>query len=139
MKKELPEDALADARVWLKSASTALAEAGRTERAEVVACAEAIHSIIRANDALTMALSGIKGTRHDDAPAVFKRLVREGKLEEKDIRFATLLFKAMGAKSGADYGRADITKKDATYFVSGAEEFIKMVESHLRRDSRPFR
>lgn len=133
MKKDSPENALADARMWLRSAKAAFAEVGKAERAEVVACAEAIHSIIRANDALTMALLGIKGTRHDDAPTVFKRLVRDRKVEEKHMRFAMLLFKAMGAKSGADYGRADITKADACYFVSGAEEFIRMVESHLPR------
>lgn len=78
-----------------------------------------------------MGLLGIKPTRHDDAPLLFKRLIREGKLDEKHVKFYTLLHMALGAKSGADYGRADITRSDAEYFVKGAEEFIKMIETHV--------
>lgn len=131
--KDSPQTALADAKVWLSTAKSALAAAGKTERAEVVACAEAIHSIIRANDALVMAILGLKATRHDDAPLLFKRLLRDKKLEENEVRFELLLHRAIGAKSGADYGRAGITKEDAAYFVSGAEEFIAMVERNLPR------
>ena len=129
MTGDAPKNALADACAWLRSAEATLKSGG--ERSEVVATAEAIHSIIRANDALTMALAGRKGTRHDDAPLMFKRLVREGKIEERHIRFAALLHEAMGAKGGADYGRAVITKKEAEYFVKGAEDFIAMVERNI--------
>jgi hypothetical protein len=126
MSGDTPAKALADARAWLKSAEDAFGRAGTVERSEVVACAEAIHAIIRANDALTMELLGLKGTRHDDAPLLFNRLVREKKIGGENARFAILIFKAIEAKSGADYGRSDIGEKDAGYFVSGAREFVGM-------------
>ena len=118
MAADSPEKALADARVWLSTAKAALADSGTAPRAEVVACAEAIHAIIRTNDSLVMALLGLKPTRHDDAPLLFNRLVREKKLAEEEVRFALLVHRAVSAKSGADYGRAEITKKEAEYFIS---------------------
>ncbi|MDD5317660.1 MAG: hypothetical protein PHF51_02900 [Candidatus ainarchaeum sp.] len=131
--RDNPEKALADARVWLKSAEDAFARAGEAERAEVVACAEAIHAIIRANDALTMALLGLKGTRHDDSPMLFGRLLREKKIEARHAKFATLVFKAVEAKSGADYGRSEICGKEAEYFVRGAREFLEMAEKSVAK------
>lgn len=142
MTTDSPENAIADAKIWLRTAEAALAEVGKAARAEVIACAEAIHSIIRANDALIMSLLGLKATRHDDAPLLFKRLIREKKLEEKEARFALLLHRAVGKKSGADYGRAEISAADASYFVSEAKKFLEMAERHLPknpRTSRPFR
>lgn len=126
MSSDSPAKALADAKVWLASAEETFTRSG--ERSHVVAAAQAIHAIIRANDAITSELIGKKATRHDDAPLLFKQLIREGKLPAGSERFALLLFRSMESKSGADYGRGDIGKWDAEYFVTGAREFVALAE-----------
>ena len=63
-----PEKALKEAEAWLVSAKHMLVEAHSDEGLSGVCCAEAIHSIIRANDALMLKFYKVKPTRHDDVP-----------------------------------------------------------------------
>jgi len=76
MNPDNPERAFKEAEAWLVSAKYSLAESD-DETISHVSCAQSIHAIIRANDALSMKLLGVKATRHDDAPALFAKLVRD--------------------------------------------------------------
>ncbi|RLG20350.1 hypothetical protein DRN67_00150 [Candidatus Micrarchaeota archaeon] len=73
---DTPKKALDEAKEWLATAELALVHCRKSGPA-AVACAEAIHAIIRANDALTMRLLNRKATRHDDMPFLFLELIRQ--------------------------------------------------------------
>ncbi|MDO8339297.1 MAG: hypothetical protein Q7T16_01425 [Candidatus Burarchaeum sp.] len=130
-KTDTAEKALSEAREWLSTAELALSHC-KTGAPASVACAEAIHAIIRANDALTIHFLNRKATRHDDMPFLFLDLLRQGKLEKTHEHFHSLLSRALHAKSGADYGRQMFTLQDADYFVKGAREFLDVVAGCIK-------
>lgn len=117
------ERAIAEAFEWLESAKASLGRCEDDSAACNVACSQAIHSIIRANDALTLKFLGKKGTRHDDAPALFAHLIKHAFLKKDDEKFASIIANAMVKKSGADYGKDVFLRKDAEKLVQHAEEF----------------
>jgi len=123
-----PKRAIAEAEAWLESAYKSLGS--KTEGSAGVCCAQAIHGIIRANDALCMRFLGNKPTRHDDLPFSFRKIVDQNKIRIEERRFEHMLAKAMASKSGADYGKSDFGWKDAEFFVEQAEEFIKMARKY---------
>ena len=123
--------AIGEAESWLVSAKDKLALAENDDGAANVCCALAIHAIIRANDALTLKLMKMKGTRHDDAPALFSKMLQQGKLAGENRRFLPLIQKAMSDKSGADYGKKAFSFEDAKNYVTGAEEFVAAMKSIL--------
>lgn len=121
-----PGKAAKESKAWLEGASRAL-EAGDTN----VACAMAIHSIIRANDALCIKFLGRKATRHDDAHIMFSRLVGQGKLPAEEKEWAFAIARAMQSKSGADYGKTEFSAEQAESIVKDATGFLEMAEIHL--------
>ena len=129
--KDEPASAMREAEGWLASAKHSLVEAQSDDVLASVCSAQAIHALIRANDALTMKLLGRKSTRHEDAPALFADLLREGKLPATEMRFRRLLARAMRDKSGADYGRKRFSPRDAEEYVSEAEMFIAMARTYI--------
>ena len=89
------------------------------------------HAIIRANDALNLKFSGLKATRHDDAPVLFSKLLKQGKIGSENGRFLRLLQKTAVEKSGADYGKRSFTHKNADEYVLEAEEFVAFVKNAI--------
>ena len=71
---------LEEAEAWLASAEYLLEAAGQPRARFTVAIAQAIHAIIRSNDALTMRFLGRRSTRHDDAVVLFRELVRTDRI-----------------------------------------------------------
>ena len=120
--------AIKEAEEWLLSAKDKLALAENEESASSVCCALAIHAIIRANDALCLRFLQVKATRHDDAPALFSKMLQQGKLGRGNLRFLRLLQKAMSDKSGADYGKKSFNYEEAVNYVQDAEEFVASVK-----------
>ena len=128
------ERAMREAEEWLVSAKDkrVLADAANEYSAANVCCALCVHAIIRANDALTLKFMNVKGTRHDDAPALFSKMLQQGKIARENARFLRLLQKAMMDKSGADYGKKSFSHEDAKKYVEDAEEFVSSVKSLMR-------
>jgi uncharacterized protein (UPF0332 family) len=118
--------AVKEAESWLDG-SKRIAGAGDCN----VACAMAIHSIIRANDALTLRFLGRTATRHDDAHILFGKLIRQGKLPEGEIKFQLIVARAMQEKSRADYGKGEFSKTQMEKFVEDAEGFLGMTKEYL--------
>jgi len=126
---DTPERALHEAEGWLASAK--LSAAGDDDALAAVACAQAIHAVIRANDALSLKFLGHKPTRHDDAAIVFAKLAREGLLPSGAERFKDLVAGAMRDKSGADYGKSSFSCEDAQRYIEQTEHFVSMVKGVL--------
>lgn len=127
-----PKRAIGEAENWLVSAKDKLVLAKSEEVAASVCCSLAIHAIIRANDAITLKFLRLKGTRHDDAPAMFSKLLQQGKIGSENRRFLRLLQKAMVDKSGADYGKRAFSYEDAKRYVEEAEEFVVAAKSLIQ-------
>jgi len=125
-----PQKAIREAEAWLASAKHTLVDAQSDEALAGVCCAQAIHGIIRANDALALKFLGTKPTRHDDLATTFAKLVRQNKLAKADGRFKGLLAKAVMDKSGADYGKKTFSYEEAGEYVEKAEEFIATAKKH---------
>ncbi len=123
--------AIAEAFEWLESAKLSLARCDEDSAACNVACSQAIHAIIRANDALTLKFLGRKGTRHDDAPALFAYLMKHSFLAKADEKFASIIAGAMLKKSGADYGKESFTKRDAEKLALQAEDFVHAAKKYV--------
>ena len=130
MNGDSPERAFREAESWLASAKHGLMV--DDEASSNVACAQAIHAIIRANDALSLKFLGHKPTRHDDAAIVYAKFAREGKLPVGAERFKNLVADAMRDKSGADYGKSSFTCENAQEYAEKAGEFLAMVKSVLK-------
>lgn len=129
---DTPERALHEAESWLVSAKYGMAAASDDEAGANVCCAQSIHAIIRANDALSLKFLGHKPTRHDDSAIVFAKLIREGKLPNDAGRFKDLIADAMTDKSGADYGKASFSYEAAKEYVEKTEDFVAMVKDVLK-------
>ena len=128
---DTPERAEAEAQSWLASAKEKLATPD-DEAAANVCCALAIHAIIRANDAVTLKFLHQKATRHDDAAAMFSKVLEQGKVAAGNRRFLRLLQKAAVDKSGADYGKSTFTLEDAKSYVQDTEEFVAASREMIR-------
>ncbi len=127
---DTPQRAMHEAEAWLVSAKDKLASAEIDESSAIVCCAQAIHAIIRANDALTLKYLGIKSTRHDDASNLFSKLLKTH-LPQEDKRFLRLLERAMEDKSGADYGKASFSYEQAARYVHEAQEFVSVMKGRI--------
>ena len=123
--------AVSEAEGWLASARQTLVESHDDEARANVACAQSIHAIIRANDALSLKFLGVKASRHDDLPGVFSKIVRQGSLKPEDARFSNLLYKAVADKSGADYGKKSFSIADAEKYVGAAQDFVSMAKARI--------
>lgn len=131
MSDDTSDRAINEAGEWLVSAKDKLLLAEEDDSAANVCCALAIHAIIRANDALTLKFLQVKSTRHDDAPMMFSKILKQGKIGAENARFTRLLQKAMIDKSGADYGKKLFSHDDAKSYVADAEEFISVIKGCL--------
>lgn len=122
-----------EAEAWLESANHLLKLERLGDERYTVMVAQAIHSIIRANDALTIKFLGKRALRHDDAPKLFLELVRENKIQAQYANLRkSVLFPAIQLKSKADYKGIITSKRDATNWISKAERFLRSVKECLK-------
>ncbi|MFH1773570.1 MAG: hypothetical protein ABH874_01230 [Methanobacteriota archaeon] len=124
---------LKEAEFWLESAKQLLSSESLDNEKYTVVIAQSIHSIIRANDALTTKFLNKRAIRHDDAPQLFLELVRLNKIPTKfaDLRIAVVT-PAVQLKSMADYKGLMSSKSDAEKWVRNAEKFLKSVKECLK-------
>ncbi len=126
-----PERAIGEAEEWMRSAKEKLPRAVSEDRAAAVCCAQAIHAIIRANDAITLKMEDKTVTRHEDASNLFSKLLKRNKLPEEDQRFVKLLQETTTRKSGAEYGKENFDYEQAKFFVNEGSEFIATMKKRL--------
>jgi uncharacterized protein (UPF0332 family) len=122
-----------EAEFWLESAKHLGDMDSREKSKYTVMVAQCIHSIIRANDALTLRFLNIRGLRHDDAPRLFLKLIQQNKIPSKfsNLR-TTVLTPAIQMKSKADYKGIEISKAEAGKWVRNAEKFLAAARECLK-------
>lgn len=121
-----------EAEFWLNAAKELLKNPVLDREKFTVIVAQSIHSIIRANDALTLNFLNKRATRHDDAQKLFLDLVRLNKIPSRyaELRKVVLL-PAIMTKSKADYKGLNANRKDAEKWINLAERFLNAVKECL--------
>ncbi|MDI6639953.1 MAG: hypothetical protein QMD78_03930 [Methanocellales archaeon] len=124
---------LKEAEFWLESAKDLMDVMSPDKEKYTVAVAQAIHSIIRANDALTLKFLKKRAMRHDDAVRLFRDLIGLNKIPSKfaDLGSA-IIIPAVQTKSKADYKGIEVSKAEAERWLRKAQKFIECAKECLR-------
>jgi len=120
-----------EAEHWLKSAQKLMkvTEEGREKYTVVVA--QCIHSIIRANDALSTRFLNRHALRHDQAPKLFLELIQSNKIPSEYAPLRSIVTDAVQLKSHVDYRGKEMSKKEAIEWLRNAEKFLKRAKGVL--------
>jgi len=121
---------LNEAEIWFETAKTVYRSTHGREK-YTVAVAQAIHALIKANDALTVKYLGLRSKRHEDAAGQFGDLIRQNKIDSKFADRRKLLTKAAAEKSDFDYKGVEVSKTTASGWLREVERFLDMVRSIL--------
>ncbi len=92
-----------------------------------------IHSLIKANDAITWRFLRQTARRHDDARRLFEEMVRKGLIGQEKASFGETLQVALSQKSAVEYRARYVSKRDFTDLRRRANQFYQMAESLLCR------
>jgi len=121
---------LEEADAWYESA-VATFKSGRGREKFTVAVAQAIHALIKANDALTTKYLGKRSTRHEEAAALFGDLIKSNKIDPKFSELRRLLSRAVAEKSDFDYKGVDVSQATAARWLREIEGFLRAVHKIL--------
>src|SRR3990167_6129808 len=97
-----------------------------------VAVSMAIHSIIKANDALTFKFMNITAKRHDDARRLFEDLIKKNFAKAEYANYRDIIQDAISNKAKAEYRGAFFSKNDFEQMQRKAEKFIKMAAEIIK-------
>ena len=122
-----------EAESWLAAAKALLDSRDRGRERFTVVAALCIHSMIKANDALTLRFLGRRSTRHEDASKLFGDLVRSNKVAPPHTKLRALLSEAVSEKSEYDYKGREVSRTSAVRWVRDAERFLAAVREILGR------
>lgn len=128
-----------EANYWLRSARKLMDASSKDREKYTVVVAQCIHSIIRANDALSVHFLKKRAVRHDDAARLFLELIEGNKIPSTYAYLRKTLNDAVQLKSKVDYKGMEMGKADAERWISRAEKFLNAAkESLIQKGSRPF-
>lgn len=114
------------AKLWLEGAKFISKYRIEGKDKYIVAVAMSIHSIIKANDALTFKFLNITARRHDDARRLFEDLIKKNFVKAEFSNYKQIIQDAISNKAKADYRGAFFSKNDFEQMQRKAEKFIKM-------------
>lgn len=120
-----------EALQWLESAKH-LMESPESDREKyTVVVAQCIHSIIRANDALSIRFLKKRAMKHDDAIRLFLELIEANKIPSNYSHLRKTLKESIQLKSRVDYKGMEISKGEAERWINRAEKFLTAVKKSL--------
>ena len=123
---------LEEAESWLDAARFTLGNTLRGRERFTVAVAQAMHGLIKANDALTMKFLKWRSTRHEDAAMLFEDMIKQGKFDQEYATLRRLLIEASTRKSDFDYKGTEIGQNEAERWLRDVEKFVKCAKEILR-------
>ncbi len=126
------DQALEEAEEWLLSARNLYSvEVKKGRRRYAVVAAQCIHSIIRANDALSLKFLNQRAKQHSDAAVLFLELIKRNKIKSSEAKFRDILIKTAREKSSIEYYGEAITSAEASKWLENTENFLKMTREYL--------
>ena len=115
------------AQFWLKAAKNTLEDSSNSNEKYAVGVAQAIHAIIKANDALTFKYLNQVAQRHDEARKLFEELIKRNFIKSEYSSYKEIIQEAITQKARAEYRAVYFSKNDAETIIRKAEKFLKMV------------
>ena len=103
------------AKIWLESAKEIILKENREKYS--VGIAMLIHSIIKANDALTMKFLNTTAKRHDDARILFQELIKRKFIKAEYSSYKDIIQEAINNKAKAEYRAGYFSKNDFDDFL----------------------
>lgn len=91
------------AKLWLKGAIYIANHEGEDRDKYPVAVAMLVHSIIKANDALTFKFLNTTARRHDDARRLFEDLIKKNFVKSEYASYRDIIQDAINNKAKAEY------------------------------------
>ena len=113
------------AKLWLEGAKY-ISSFGEDREKYAVAMSMCIHSILKANDSLTMNFMGITARRHDDARRLFEDLVKKNFIKAQYADCKQIIQDAINNKAKAEYRGGFFSKSDFESMKRDAEKFLKI-------------
>ncbi len=126
---------LEEADAWIEAAKYTLEDNSKGRARFTVVVAQAIHALIRANDALALTFLKKRSTRHEDAAVLFGDLIRQGKVDPKYAPLRTLLTRAIAEKSEYDYKGREVGREAASRRLRDVERFLGATKEILNRST----
>ena len=114
------------AKLWLEGAKY-ISNLGEGREKYAVAISMCIHSVLKANDSLTMKFMGLTARRHDDARRLFEDLVKKNFIKAQYADCKQIIQDAINNKAKAEYRGCFFSKSDFESMKRDAEKFLKMV------------
>ena len=115
------------AKLWLEGARYIANYESEDRDKYSVGVAMIVHSVIKANDALTFKFLNTTARRHDDARRLFEDLVRRNYIKSEFSSYKDIIQEAINNKANAEYRISFFSKNDYENFKRNAEKFLKMV------------
>ena len=113
------------AKLWLEGAKY-ISSFGEDREKYAVAMSMCIHSILKANDSLTMKFMGITARRHDDARRLFEDLVKKNFIKARYADCRQIIQDAINNKAKAEYRGGFFSKSYFESMKRDAEKFLKI-------------
>ena len=117
-------------RIWLKAAISVAGE-GESKERHAVAIAMLVHSIIKANDALTLKYLNTTARRHEDARRLFEDLIRRNVIKSEYSSYGDIIQQAITNKAKAEYRGGFFSKADFEDMRRKTEKFLALVEKTI--------
>lgn len=120
------------AKLWLTAAKYIANINQESSDKYSVATAMLVHTILKANDALTTRFFQKTARKHDEARKFFEDLIKERKIEGEYANYSLIIQEAISNKSKAEYKVSFFSKNSYADFERKAEKFLEMAEKHIK-------
>ncbi|MEK6857571.1 MAG: hypothetical protein AABX39_03210 [Nanoarchaeota archaeon] len=114
------------AKIWFDGANYIANSDKEGSDKYAVAVAMTVHSIIKANDALTFKFLHSTARRHDEARRLFEDLIKQNFVKSEYADYKQIIQEAIDNKAKSEYRGAYFSKADFESLKRKAEKFLKM-------------
>lgn len=121
------------AKIWYAAAQY-IAEKDAVNEKYAVAIAMIVHTIMKANDALTTRFLNKTAKKHDEARTLFEELIKNRKIDPKYAEYKDIIQEAIIKKAKAEYKGQTFSKNEFEQTKRKAEKFLKMTAEILKLD-----
>ena len=119
------------AKLWLEGAKYIAGYESQDRSKYNVAVAKLVHSVIKANDALTYKFLNTIARKHDDARRLFEDLVKRNFIKSEDSSYKEIIQDAINNKAKAEYRISFFSKEDFESFKRKVERFVNMAKGYI--------
>jgi len=119
------------AKLWFEGAKYIANYQSEDKDRYSVAVSMLIHSVIKANDALTFKFLNTTARRHDDARRLFEDLIKRNYLKSEYASYKDTIQDAINNKAKAEYRISFFSKNDFESFRRKVEKFLYMAGEYI--------